>query len=59
MLRNVAVVITGVMLLGAGAYVVSLHRTSEEPLRSLVLFTGTMLLLGGIATVIDGLFRKH
>ena len=59
MLRRAVTVLIGGILLGIGAYVAFLHRTSEEPLRSILLLAGTALLFTGIVAVMDGLFRRR
>ena len=59
MLRRAAQVIFGGILFAAGAYVLSLHRSSEEPVRSYLVLMAGALLFGGTATIMDGLFRPR
>ncbi len=59
MLRRAAQVILGGILFAAGAYVLSLHRSSEEPMRSYLALMAGALLFGGTATIMGGLFRPR
>ena len=59
MLQRAAQVIFGGILFAAGAYVLSLHRASEEPMRSYLVLMAGALLFGGTATIMDGLFRPR
>ena len=59
MIRRAANVIFGAVLFVAGAYVLSLHRTSTEPMRSSIVLLGGGLLCGGTVGIMDGLFRPR
>ncbi len=59
MLRRAAQVIFGGILFASGAYVLSLHRSSEEPMRSYLVLMAGALLFGGSATIMDGQFRRR
>ena len=59
MLRRATQVILGGILFASGAYVLSLHRLSEEPMRSYLVLMAGALLFGGTATIMDGLFRPR
>lgn len=59
MLGRIANVILGCILSGLGSYMLFLHLTSGEPLRSFILLMGGASLAAGIACFWIALRREH